>query len=94
MLGDEDTQFNLLKISLITRCPYSHFLLNPHVPVTIMCTSPLTSHEPLNLSIPLLYPLHPASFNEQARLAQSVERETLNLKAAGSSPALGFTFCF
>ncbi|KAI0140232.1 hypothetical protein BJ166DRAFT_542481 [Pestalotiopsis sp. NC0098] len=33
------------------------------------------------------------SFNnnikESARLAQSVERETLNLKAAGSTPALG-----
>ena len=27
-----------------------------------------------------------------AWLAQSVERETLNLKAAGSSPALGFVF--
>ncbi|KAL4964624.1 uncharacterized protein BDV14DRAFT_73834 [Aspergillus stella-maris] len=29
-----------------------------------------------------------------ARLAQSVERETLNLKAAGSSPALGYLFAF
>ena len=36
-------------------------------------------------------------YNSAARkvawLAQSVERETLNLKAAGSSPALGFFFC-
>ncbi|RAK71361.1 uncharacterized protein BO72DRAFT_17138 [Aspergillus fijiensis CBS 313.89] len=29
-----------------------------------------------------------------ARLAQSAERETLNLKVAGSTPALGFLFCF
>ena len=28
-----------------------------------------------------------------ARLAQSVERETLNLKVAGSTPAFGFPFC-
>ena len=27
--------------------------------------------------------------SKQARLAQSVERKTLNLKAAGSTPALG-----
>ena len=30
----------------------------------------------------------------KARLAQSVERETLNLKAAGSTPALGLFFRF
>ncbi|PYI26604.1 hypothetical protein BP00DRAFT_53449 [Aspergillus indologenus CBS 114.80] len=37
--------------------------------------------------------LSPASFsNKSARLAQSAERETLNLKVAGSTPALGFTF--
>jgi hypothetical protein len=29
----------------------------------------------------------------QASLAQSVERETLNLKVAGSTPAWGFLFC-
>ncbi|XHF97060.1 hypothetical protein AWENTII_000664 [Aspergillus wentii] len=29
-----------------------------------------------------------------AGLAQSVERETLNLKAAGSTPAFGFNFCW
>jgi hypothetical protein len=29
----------------------------------------------------------------EASLAQSVERETLNLKVAGSTPAWGFLFC-
>jgi hypothetical protein len=29
----------------------------------------------------------------QARLAQSVARETLNLKVVGSSPTSGFSFC-
>ena len=33
-------------------------------------------------------------FQQPARLAQSAERETLNLKVAGSTPALGFSFCF
>jgi hypothetical protein len=30
---------------------------------------------------------------QQARLAQSVARETLNLKVVGSSPTSGFSFC-
>jgi hypothetical protein len=30
----------------------------------------------------------------KASLAQSVERQTLNLKVAGSTPAWGFDFCF
>ena len=32
------------------------------------------------------------SIKQQARLAQSVARETLNLKVEGSSPSLGFLF--
>jgi hypothetical protein len=32
--------------------------------------------------------------NNKARLAQSVERETLNLKVVGSTPTSGYTFCF
>ncbi|PWY92107.1 hypothetical protein BO70DRAFT_357248 [Aspergillus heteromorphus CBS 117.55] len=35
---------------------------------------------------------YPSSI-KSARLAQSAERETLNLKVAGSTPALGFSFC-
>ena len=31
------------------------------------------------------------SFNSPAGLAQSVERKTLNLKAAGSTPAFGYS---
>ena len=31
---------------------------------------------------------------QQARLAQSVARETLNLKVVGSSPTSGFSFAF
>jgi hypothetical protein len=31
---------------------------------------------------------------QQARLAQSVARETLNLKVVGSSPTSGFSFCY
>ena len=31
--------------------------------------------------------------NSEARLAQSVEHETLNLRVVGSSPTLGDTFC-
>ena len=34
----------------------------------------------------------PDAVDQQASLAQSVERETLNLKAAGSTPAWGFSF--
>jgi hypothetical protein len=34
------------------------------------------------------------SYSANASLAQSVERETLNLKVAGSTPAWGFLFCF
>ena len=33
------------------------------------------------------------SQNNKARLAQSVERETFNLKAKGSSPLSGDIFC-
>ena len=32
------------------------------------------------------------SFNSPAGLAQSVERKTLNLKAAGSTPAFGYSY--
>ena len=37
-----------------------------------------------------LYSTNLARFRSLARLAQSAERETLNLKVAGSTPALGF----
>ena len=37
------------------------------------------------------YYFHPA--NIPARLAQSVEHETLNLRVVGSSPTLGENFC-
>ena len=33
------------------------------------------------------------SLTAEARLAQSVEHETLNLRVVGSSPTLGATFC-
>ena len=33
----------------------------------------------------------PSVFNSPAGLAQSVERKTLNLKAAGSTPAFGYS---
>ncbi|KAH8908076.1 hypothetical protein BR93DRAFT_593413 [Coniochaeta sp. PMI_546] len=39
--------------------------------------------------IPPRLPINPQQFALKARLAQSVERETLNLKVAGSTPASG-----
>ena len=39
-----------------------------------------------------LKPLYVTVFQEPAWLAQSAERETLNLKVAGSTPASGFSF--
>ena len=39
-----------------------------------------------------LKPLYVTVFQEPAWLAQSAERETLNLKVAGSTPAFGFAF--
>ena len=35
----------------------------------------------------------PSNQQQQARLAQSVARETLNLKVVGSSPTSGCSFC-
>ena len=35
----------------------------------------------------------PSNQQQQARLAQSVARETLNLKVVGSSPTSGLPFC-
>ena len=45
---------------------------------------PADSRGPSGRQIPVFEPFH-----QQARLAQSVEHETLNLRVAGSSPSSG-----
>ena len=64
----------------------------------------LRGHVRANLSLKLsvrrmlrnacLKPLYVTVFQQLAWLAQSAERETLNLKVAGSTPASGFLFAF
>ena len=41
-----------------------------------------------------LYKSNLVNLSPTARLAQSVEHETLNLRVVGSSPTLGGNFCF
>ena len=46
----------------------------------------------LRLGKEVLQNMYCDSKEEHARLAQSVERETLNLKVVGSTPTSGYTF--
>ena len=46
------------------------------------------------LNIPAEFHLNPGAFPQAARLAQSVEHETLNLRVVGSSPTLGEKILF
>ena len=52
-----------------------------------------SKHNKKNVNMDLSFGLEePGKMNHQARLAQSVEHETLNLGVVGSSPTLGDLF--
>ncbi|TGZ80788.1 hypothetical protein EX30DRAFT_39195 [Ascodesmis nigricans] len=81
--------------------PPPPFTVPPHATMysTPSHIPPATTNPSRALPIPS-FPLYPfikikstLNITTQASLAQSVERETLNLKVAGSTPAWGFLFC-
>ncbi len=49
-------------------------------------------HERKKQEMAIILEMYEENFS-LARLAQSVERETLNLNVVGSSPTLGVSFC-
>ena len=69
----------------------THLSLRGHVRVNLSLKVECTGE---CYAIVRLEPLYVTVFQQPAWLAQSAERETLNLKVAGSTPASGLSFCF